>query len=307
MATKFLRKIIMEELQKVLKEEMFGGSVPIPLNQKGLVEFLQEKSFEDESFANLIMKLKSTSDEDTKKLAQMLYPEKDLPTYTTTQYLEKIKAAMVETQDLIMKRMEKEPETGVWRKSTSHQKANETEAEKVANQDKYTDILKKQLGTVDVPPEEEKGVASPQAPVYSITAEGKWGYRCKNAVRAQAKARDIINLRGAGFERKSLLLSRLKDNLMGTTTVSMINASIQKNGLGETFSVDKQGAKKACSDTEIVPQAIKMMDKLAASEIANAIGQESTQVAAADTGSQIAESKSLENKILRELAKMLNK
>jgi len=306
MATKFLRKIIMEELKNVLKEEV-GTTAPSPLNTQGLIDYLLDKSMQDQSFSKTLSML-SNNDQSAQNLAKLIYGQDDLSTYTTRPYLEKIKAAIVQAQELASKRLEKLPDDEAFKTSVPSQKTKESEAELKANQDKMTAALNAQMGKINVPAEETSAAVDVKTG-YEISSEGKWGKSCEAARSAQREARKIVERRGPSWEKRKTLLNRLKDSIMGATTLSMINASIAKNNLGSAFSLDIQGARKACADRKVVPQAIKQMSSLGAQELAAVIEGANTgsQVASADTVSGLAESKLLEKRILQELAKMLGK
>jgi len=285
MATKFLRKIILEELRKVLKEEVSG--VP-ELASSGFEDFITTKAQEGRKdnyeLRNTILGLNQDNPKDVVAFLNLIYGVAGAKMYISdSNDIVMAKSKLLNIKDRLKNNFEPLANDEAFNWHPPHQGANEKS--------------------------EEPSPAVDVKTGYEISSEGKWGKSCPAARSAQREARRIIASKGDGWSKGKTLINRLKDSIMGATTISMINASIAKNNLGPAFSLNIQGARKACADTKIVPQAIKQMSRLGAEEIASAIEgtKPDSLVAASDQVKVTAEAKILEKRILEELAKMLGK
>lgn len=312
MATKYLRKIILEELQKVLKEKVTYQELPKSFNLppdlqitedniRQLVTLMHDYARDSEENKEFLTLLTQT-DGGARALAKRVFKRENISKEESAV----LQTVLVQGQPMLEK---------IYVDNRGYMSGS-PDSESAAQNKQMPSTQGQSSASLQKEKEVEK---------FNISTEGKWGVKCKNAVDIQSNIREKVkSSTNISQEKMNILLKggpsgkgRLGDGLMGSSTLSILNYILKNYNLGKgltEFPLNRQGAAQACRDNNIIPLAIKKISLIPADVLANLIinpkkdiQTPTTQVASADTGSQISESKTLEKKILRELAKMLNK
>lgn len=286
MATKFLRKIILEELQKILKEEV--GPRSGQFSGTTITDWARNDSTGNNK--KLLLTTNPDNEESVKVLMKSIYGSDFNNAYNNSGDIAAFRKGLIDAKESAGEKGEYIT-TGPGAEGPS---------------------IPKQVSV------------SPSTDMFNIAADGKWGVKCRAAEDIQATIRSKIDLSSIDPKKKAILMQsgksgrgRLGDGIMGASTLSVLNYVMKKHNLGMGFSeypMNRKGAIKACNDKRSLALAIREIENIKPEELAgffmpkeqetNSTG---TAVAQSDTPSKLAESKLLENKILRELAKMLNK
>lgn len=148
-----------------------------------------------------------------------------------------------------------------------------------------------------------KGFDVPEEPISATTSLGKIatkgkGYagKCDIARLIQTAARGIIQK--SSISNKQKILKRLSDNIMGPTTLSVINLVASRIG-SQKFPLNQSGFAEACSKPEgFASLVIQELLKLDPQTIAQAVtgGGSGEMYAQDDISREITESKLFESK-----------